>query len=40
MQVPRLLHGEFIGGPSGWTPARQDHVLECLSAGKPSICAA
>ena len=33
--MPRLLHGEFIGRPSGWTPAgEQDHILECPVCGQ------
>jgi hypothetical protein len=35
MRMPRLLHGEFIGRPSGWTPAgEQDHILECPVCGQ------
>jgi hypothetical protein len=35
MRMPRLLHGEFIGRPSGWTSAgEQDHILECPVCGQ------
>jgi hypothetical protein len=35
MRMPRLFHGEFIGCPSGWTPAgEQDHILECPVCGQ------